>query len=246
MSLHAFRRGVQSMRILSDRGVEGMVQYREASEIPALVVMDYVDGPNLATAREAGYLDEWPVLLRVASELTTVVRRAHSLPERVLHRDLRPENVMLRDYYTPGIDWQLVVLDFDLSWHRDANQRSVLHTSSAGYLAPEQMHRTPGVSTRSALVDSFGLGMTLLYLCRGTDPSPDEHLQVGWLDTIRAACKSVGPASWASVPKRFERMIRKCTDDTQSARWDLATIEGELHRLRTAVDAPQNLKSTEP
>jgi hypothetical protein len=54
LSLHAFRRGVQSMRILSDRAVEGMVRYREASEIPALVVMDYVDGPNLATARTPG------------------------------------------------------------------------------------------------------------------------------------------------------------------------------------------------
>jgi serine/threonine protein kinase len=152
---------------------------------------------------------------------------------------------MLRDFYAQGGSWQLVVLDFDLSWHRDANQRSVLHTSSAGYLAPEQMHRTPGVSTRSALVDSFGVGMTLLFLCRGTDPDPDEHRQVGWQSRVQAACLAVGSPGWASVPTRFARLIENCTQDRQSARWDLALIEGELGRLRSAVESPNNVRSVE-
>jgi serine/threonine protein kinase len=244
-ALFSFRRGVQSMRILSERAVAGMVRYREASEIPAFVVMDFVEGPNLATAREAGHIDSWRIILRIACELAAVVRRAHALPERVLHRDLRPENVMLKDYYTAGEDWQVVVLDFDLSWHRDANERSVLHTTSAGYLAPEQMRRTPGVSTRSALVDSFGLGMTLLFLCTGEDPDPDEHRQVQWVDSVRAAAEAVPATGWACVPTRFARLILQATSDQQAERWDLATIENELSRLRTAVDEPNKVRSTE-
>ena len=39
----AFRRGVKSMEILSHQKVEGMVPYRSAFEIPAVVVMDWVE-----------------------------------------------------------------------------------------------------------------------------------------------------------------------------------------------------------
>jgi len=45
-----FRRGVRSMRILAERGVEGMVPYIEASEIPAFVSMEWVEGPSLREA----------------------------------------------------------------------------------------------------------------------------------------------------------------------------------------------------
>ena len=57
--LGSFRRGVRSMRYLRSRGVEGMVSYQEASEIPALVVMDWVDGPTLSEACEARQIDDW-------------------------------------------------------------------------------------------------------------------------------------------------------------------------------------------
>jgi len=50
--LRTFRRGVRSMRILRDRKVPGMVAYLEASEIPAFVAMEWIEGPNLAEARE--------------------------------------------------------------------------------------------------------------------------------------------------------------------------------------------------
>lgn len=48
--LQTFRRGVRSMRILKSRKVLGMVDFIDASEIPAVVVMDWVDGPNLTDA----------------------------------------------------------------------------------------------------------------------------------------------------------------------------------------------------
>ena len=47
--LTSFRRGVQSMRILSERNVTGMVPYIQAWEIPTSSVMELIDGPNLTT-----------------------------------------------------------------------------------------------------------------------------------------------------------------------------------------------------
>jgi len=54
--LASFRRGVQAMRILEHQHVDGMVAYEQASEIPAFVVMNWIEGPNLSQAKEAGLL----------------------------------------------------------------------------------------------------------------------------------------------------------------------------------------------
>jgi eukaryotic-like serine/threonine-protein kinase len=57
--LESFRRGVRSMRILSENGVQGMVPYVDASEIPAFAVMDLVRGPDLKNAVDSGFLIDW-------------------------------------------------------------------------------------------------------------------------------------------------------------------------------------------
>jgi eukaryotic-like serine/threonine-protein kinase len=243
--LRSFRRGVRSMRILQQRDVEGMVAYLEASEIPAFVVMEWIEGPNLAEATQAKQLSDWADIIKVAVQLSRIIRKAHELPERVLHRDLRPSNVMLEGFYTEPNSWQVVVLDFDLSWHKGAFEKSVLHNTVAGYLAPEQMHDVKGVSTRNAAVDSFGLGMTLLYLCSGNDPLPDQHRHQDWTSVVENACKDVKPCAWRSMPQRVARIILKATQDKQASRWDMAEISGELERLMEAVNAPEAVRSTE-
>jgi serine/threonine protein kinase len=226
--LQSFRRGVQSMRILEERHVEGMAAYLEASEIPACVVMEWIEGPNLAQAKQANQIADWFTVLRIGERLTRTIRRAHMLPERVLHRDIRPANVMLRNHWLDPESLDVVVLDFDLSWHRGALERSVLHTTSAGYLAPEQLRPTGGASTRSAFVDAFGIGMTLLYLCGGREPTPDQHRHASWSTDVTNSCAALPAPQWISLPRRFARMIIACTHDVQSDRWDLAEIEREL------------------
>ena len=232
--LQSFRRGVKSMRILHQAQVNGMVSYREASEIPAFVVMDWIEGPNLRELLDARQLSSWPDILKIALRLTHIVRSAHLLPDRVLHRDLRPANIMIRNFYTEP-DWDVVVLDFDLSWHLGSIEKTiVVGTETTGYLAPEQLQRIQGVSTRNAAVDSFGIGMTLYFSVAGRDPYPTEHQHVDWKLTVERACSRVPPSHWISLPQRFARAIISCTHHHQSERWDLAQLEGELSRLITA------------
>lgn len=234
-ALQSFRRGVQSMRILDERGISGMASYREASEIPAFVVMDWIEGPNLAEAKQAKKVADWYSLLPIAGTLTRIIRRAHMLPERVLHRDIRPANVMLRDYWIDNDAYDVVVLDFDLSWHQGALERSVLHTASVGYLAPEQLRVNKSASTRSALVDSFGIGMTLFYLCGGQEPIPEQHRHESWEKDVARACDQLERSPWKSLPRRFARLIMACTQDVQAERWGLAEIERELQLLEVAL-----------
>mgnify|MGYP001615022939 FL=1 len=243
--LMSFRRGVRSMKILDKRQVDGMVAYTDHSEIPAFVAMDWIDGPNLTEAKKAGRIDEWSVLLQIAAQLAEIVRSAHSVPERVLHRDIRPQNVMLNGFYSNPDAWKVAVLDFDLSWHLGALEQSVLHTTTHGYLAPEQIQTIPGASTRNAAVDSFGLGMTLYYLCSGRDPLQAQHKHQNWELDVRQAISQLRAPSWRSLPERFARLIIYATRDRQNERWDFAEICGELKRLLRAAKEPSLITSAE-
>lgn len=243
----AFRRGVRSMEILSRRGVKGMVPYRSAFEIPAVVVMDWVEGPNLEDAVLSGLVDSWDLVLRIAVDVSDIVRRGHSLPERVLHRDIRPTNIMLRDFYTAPDAWDVVVLDFDLSWHRGVLEQSVApgETALLGYLAPEQIQSVRGVSTRHASVDSFGLGMVLYFMLSQKNPVPDQHRHADWPEILAQASRNSPCDEWVSLPRRFARLIELATQDSQPARWDMAQIQSELRRLRDVAINTSSVVSAE-
>jgi len=233
--LSAFRRGVSSMRILAKHGVEGMVPYHEAAEIPAMVVMDFIDGPNLTDAVASRQIGDWSTILRIASDLVNIILRGHRLPERVLHRDIRPSNVMLERFYYGEDDWEVLVLDFDLSWHRDAQDESIaLPSAKFGYLAPEQLTRRPGISTRNASVDSFGIGMTLRHLATGLHPSPGEHQRSDWRTRLVEEVAGRRPARLSCLPRLFAHIVYMCTLDDQSSRWDLSQVQAELTVLDEA------------
>ena len=232
------------MRFLMTRSVTGMVAYKEASEIPAFVVMDWIEGPTLAQAQVAHQLDNWDVILRIGRQMTQIIRRAHAIPERVLHRDIRPSNIMLDGFYSRPDDWNVVVLDFDLSWHQGAFEQSVVHGVVVGYLAPEQAQNTPNASTRHASVDSFGVGMTLYFMISGKDPVPLQHRHRDWKSRVLEAAKN-HTSSWKSLPYRYTRLIMRATEDRQADRWDISQIKDELERLNEAYLNPSSVVSAE-
>lgn len=245
--IHSFRRGVRTMRILSQHNIAGMVPYLEASEIPAFAVMKWIEGPDLGAAIDGRSVEEWPDLLRIGAEIADIIRHAHLLPERVLHRDIRPSNIMLEGFYSDiPYSWHVVVLDFDLAWHRGATEKSVTYGSTKwGYLAPEQIQPLHGVSTRHAAVDSFGMGMTLYFMLSRTHPLPDQHQHKDWDQEVYKAAKGKPSKEWRSLPTRYARLILAATRHEQAKRLDMAQIKDELERLREAVLNPKAVESAE-
>jgi eukaryotic-like serine/threonine-protein kinase len=241
--LESFRRGVRAMLILSEKEISGMVPYQFASEIPPIVAMDFVDGHNLREAKNAQMLEDWLELLRIGVELCSIIYDAHTKAD-VLHRDLRPANIMLRRR-EDGLAREVVVLDFDLSWHRDAIEASIdTAEAQSGYLAPELLPRSRpvGSNTRNPLVDSYGLGMTLLYMRTGIDPVFLEHRHADWSDRISKLCEGFKCGTWLSLARRYSRVIHGCTLDSQGRRPTIAEVQSELQRLMQALNAPREVR----
>jgi serine/threonine protein kinase len=232
--LKAFRRGIRSLKILSNHDLPGIVKFKTACEIPPVLVMEWIEGVNLFTAVNQGKFRNWESRLRVACDLSNAIYRAHSVPERVLHRDIKPQNIMLRNFYQEDENAELIVLDFDLSWHVGALEKSVLAKGANPYLAPEQLTSQSEMTSRSAAVDAYGLGMTLYYLCTGSVPTPFMHQTTEWprkLEQItNQTCKH-----WRSAPRRIARLIDLCTKHDQNLRPSFSQITADLVRLNNII-----------
>lgn len=231
--LDAFRRGVASMRIVTSQSIDGVVAIRDAWELPASIVMDFIDGLNLEQAVEDHAVDDWGKKLEIFEQLANVVLRAHRLPEVVVHRDIRPPNIILEDFYQSDHKIKVSLVDFDLSWHRDAFGKSIQQTSGIhGYFAPEQYLKISGVSSRNALVDSFGLAMTMSYVITS------RHPQFGDIDkenrevTLKQAFRMVKCDQWRCIPTRMARLVLNGSKKKQQERADITSILREISSLR--------------
>lgn len=114
------------------------------------LVMQYVDGPSLHHRLKYGPL-EIPEAVRLAWDIADALAHAHE--RGVVHRDVKPENVLLNDLGEPMLtDFGLALLgNFSVS---DFNTVS----GTINYMAPEQIlcPKTIGIRT-----DQYGLGAVL-------------------------------------------------------------------------------------
>ena len=242
--LQSFRRGVRAMQILQERNLSGVVRYRFSSEIPAFVAMEYVDGAGLYDVVKAKRLGRWRDKLKVLTAVSKIIKSAHALPERVLHRDIRPQNIILRGYDYASDDWEVCVLDFDLAFHKDANEVSMQMASGVnGFLAPEQTDSRGKASLRrNSRVDSYGFAMLCYFVISGETPRPDQCLQVGWHDAIWEHVSSQHCDEWVSLPYRIGEIIEISTSRIQSERMDLYEMHNRLVALQEAYQRPDSVR----
>ncbi len=235
--VEAFRRGVQAARILTERGVTGMVRLLSSYEIPPCLFMEYIDGPTLANVMAAGQVKSLERALGILADVASIVRSAHNLPENVLHRDIKPSNVMIENYYSDPSGGTVKVLDFDLSWYEGAAGRTMLGGARyQGYAAPEQLSSRPtGVSTRHKAVDVFGLGMLLYFLATKRDPAPNIQKDPAFEANTRAEIAGAWKLQFPSIGWYLAGLIAAATADRQEDRISLPTFISRLELVRTAL-----------
>ncbi|MCD0483352.1 serine/threonine-protein kinase [Streptacidiphilus sp. ASG 303] len=126
------------------------------------LVMQYVEGADLADHLAEHDPYPWPWAVAVGAQLCSVLAAVHAVP--VVHRDLKPRNVMVRP------DGTLTVLDLGVASVLEADGTRLTRTGapvgSPAYMAPEQaMGGAVGPRT-----DLYALGVLLHELLSGTVP----------------------------------------------------------------------------
>jgi len=153
--LQAARTEIAAASRLDHPGIARVYGLLGAEGGDTLVIEEYVEGPTLRDAMQTG--------LDPARALTLLSRIAFALAAvhgaGVIHRDLKPDNIVLRGGDTP------VLIDFGVALL--AGKRA-LPAGTPAYMAPEQV-RGRSVDERA---DLYALGVIACELLMGERPEP--------------------------------------------------------------------------
>jgi eukaryotic-like serine/threonine-protein kinase len=116
------------------------------------IVMELVDGQTLSMHLRSGPLD-WRIATRICAEVAAALAAAHA--EHVVHRDIKPGNIMLTSAGAKVLDFGIAAAIGTRDFDPDG---PVMGTPA--YVAPERFDGSPATPA----TDMFALG-TLLYQC---------------------------------------------------------------------------------
>lgn len=229
--LNCFRRGATSMKMLTNANTSGTVKFVDAFEFPPAIVMEFIPGETLEAIISRRTEMDWIQALEIGAAVAGILASSHK--SNVLHRDVRPANIMINRTES-GVE--VTVLDFDLSWHIGARGQSMGPRAfqAAAYLSPEQNTEEREKRTRNALVDSYCYAMTLYSLFTRDNPGFGDNRDQEWEANIKRKFKLSAPSTWHSAPARLARLIATATRADQNLRPTMDKIHSELINLKHA------------
>ena len=175
------------------------------------IVMEYVRGrtlKQLISQRGALQADE---AVNIMIQLTSAVQHAHE--NNIIHRDIKPQNVLVKD------DGTVKITDFGIALAHDAVQLTQTNAvlGSAHYLAPE----TTRGETPTNQVDIYALGIVFYELLTGSVPFNGENPVQIAMKHLREEVPSVKEFN-PTIPQSVENIIIKATVKNRSLRYQSA------------------------
>jgi eukaryotic-like serine/threonine-protein kinase len=201
-----------------------IVQVLTADQDPAsgafFIVMEFIEGESLAERlTRVGSLEE-PKALSLSLEIVDAVRHAHA--NNVLHRDLRPSNVLLTKTD------QAKVVDFSISRLMDQVPYASTRIGSPPYMAPEHFQ---GRATFAS--DLYSVGVMMYEMITGVLPFFD--INPARIEELVAQGRFTPPnLKNRRVGKEFSDVVVKAMARDLSQRYRTAAeLYEDLRRLRS-------------
>ena len=199
----------------------------------AYLIMEYVEGVSLrALLKQRNRLPPEEAL-RYVGLLSEALAYAHSA--HVLHRDVKPENVLMAGGTVPKL------LDFGVARVLDySGQQASSIVGTPFYMSPEQFQGATGTTA-----DLWALGVTFYELLSGVRPFTGEQAEV--LSKITAARYDEKPLFESGIDTRLVRVIRKLLAKDPADRYPTADelsrdLEAVARRTRMVTDDESRLE----
>jgi serine/threonine protein kinase len=225
-TIRRFRNELKIARKISHKNVCRMFDLNREDET-TFITMEYVPGEDLKTSlRRMGPLSLGKAIF-IARQVCEGLAEAHRLG--VIHRDLKPQNIMI------DREGNARIMDFGVA--RSLESKGVTDSGSVigtpEYMSPEQVEGKE-VDSRS---DIYSLGAILYELVTGQVPFAGNTPMSVALKHVTAA--PVEPRGLNShIPEEINRVILKCMAKAKEARFQGAKkLSEELQRIAMTLPA---------
>src|SRR5436309_1341310 len=209
-TLARFRREAQAAASLDHPNILPIYEVSECDDGLPFFSMKFAGGGSLLDAAPA-LRNEPRRSVALVARVARAVQYAHG--QGILHRDLKPGNVLLDGRGEP------LVSDFGLAKWLDSSShltRTLTIFGTPGYIAPEQVNgSSAGLGPAS---DIYSLGAILFDLLTGRPPFLGEHA----LKVIQQASEKPAPKLRTLVPgldRDLETICAKCLEREPGARY---------------------------
>ena len=182
-AIAAFNREARNAASVGDHpNVAAVYDFGETADGLVFLAMEFIEGETLTRRLEREPVVPAPRVAEIVRQIASGLTAAHELPEPVVHRDLKPDNILLKAT-RDGSDWVKIV-DFGIAKaaKRDTQMLTTpgLVVGTPRYMSPEQL--TGGtIDNRS---DIYALGMIAFQMLTGRMPfassSRDEESTIQW------------------------------------------------------------------
>jgi tetratricopeptide (TPR) repeat protein len=204
-AVRRFTREALVLAELDHPGIVAYVAHGETGEGQPFLVMEWLEGEDLAQRLERQSLSFSEVLL-VQRQVAEVLAAAHS--KGIIHRDIKPSNLFL----CGGKVECLKLLDFGLARVEASSQPitgSKMMLGTPGYMAPEQVSNQEDITPAA---DIFSLGCVLYECLSGQPPFRAPHMAAVLAKILYAdpvPLRALRPELPIGVQELVNRMLAK-------------------------------------
>mmetsp|Transcript_1857 Transcript_1857/g.4857 ORF Transcript_1857/g.4857 Transcript_1857/m.4857 type:complete len:628 (-) Transcript_1857:125-2008(-) len=219
--LQLFEREASTLRALSHPGIPQYLDYfEEDSDIDRrfYLVQELAAGTSLAEMAKAGHLFTEEEITGIAAKLLEILTYLGNLRPPVVHRDVKPENILLDGETVRLVDFGGVQ---EATIWGDGMPLGSTVVGTYGYMAPEQFR---GAAQPAS--DLYALGGTLLHLLSGHPPSsfPQTRLKIDFSQHV-----TVGP----QLAQLLNGLLEPVPEDRLTAKAAMSALAG--HRPKRQV-----------
>lgn len=169
------------------------------------MMLDYINGQDLRQFIQQNGPQKDYLVIDWAIQICNILKYLHEQDPPIIHRDLTPDNLVLRD------DGSIVLIDFGAA-NEFIGQATGTFVGKQAFIAPEQFRGKPVIQS-----DLYALGCTIYYLLTGKEPealmtSSPKQINAGIneeVDEIVVCCTQMQPSDRFQSAAQLIPVLRK-------------------------------------
>ena len=224
-----FAREARAIEHLRHTNILEIFDYSGTECSDCYIITEFVDGQTLTSLMDQVGRMPSEVVVQIGIQLCEALSYAHT--SGILHRDLKPDNVMIRS------DGRVKLMDFGIARFLDESQVTMTGAlvGSPAFMSPEQA-REEDLDTRS---DLFSLGTLLFYLVTGHFPfsgSNPSLILKNIIEGNRPEPVELAPTMSATLSDVIERLLAPAREDRFATAHDaLTALAAANHEVGISV-----------